>query len=125
MLDVIEPYHPRARKALGDLPFVEQTLAVAADRARPSAKLTKALIPLRGLVEDHLAGEYQRAAPDDVAWALAAAMYVVHDWDATPDYLPNGLRDDEQVAETVHDLIAETVEDYRSWAHRRRPRRRV
>lgn len=125
MLDVIEPYHVRARQALGDPPFVEQTLAAAQDRAGASEKLTRSLGPLSGLVQAHMAGDYQRATPEDVAWALAAAMYVVSPWDETPDYLPHGLRDDEHVAETVLELIAETIEDYRGWAHRRKPRRRV
>ena len=124
MLSAVEPYHARARKALADAPFVEQTLGAAGDRAASSPALTQALRPLRGLVEAHVAGDYRRASTDDVAWALAAAMYVVSPWDETPDYLPTGLRDDELVAETVLELIADTIEDYRTWEHQRRPRRR-
>ena len=123
MIDAIEPYHAQARRALGDLAFIEQTLAAAADRAAASEKLTKSMAPLRGLVEAHAAGEYRRATADDVAWALAAAMYVVSPWDETPDYLPHGLRDDEHVADTVLELIAETVDDYREWDRARRRRR--
>jgi uncharacterized membrane protein YkvA (DUF1232 family) len=125
MMSAVEPYHARARQALRDTAFVEQTLVAAGDRAASSPTLTHALGPLRGLVEAHLAGDYRRASTDDVAWALAAAMYVVSPWDETPDYLPTGLRDDELVAETVLELIAETIEDYRAWEHQRRPRRRV
>ena len=124
MLDAVEPYHARAGQALADLPFVEQTLAAAEDRARSNEKLAGLMRPLHGLVAAHVAGDYRRAAPDDVAWALAAAMYVVSPWDETPDYLPNGLRDDEHVAETVLELIADTVGDFVEWDRAQRRRRR-
>lgn len=115
-VEVVEPFHAHAQAALHDLPFIDQTLEEARKRAVPSQALTESLNPLLGLVHAHVHGEFVGADRDHVAWALAAAMYVVSPWDLTPDYLPHGLRDDEQVTAAVVEMISETVYEYEGWA---------
>jgi uncharacterized membrane protein YkvA (DUF1232 family) len=123
----LEPFEERAREALAAPAEIDAVLREAGKRSRYSPELAKGMGPLCGLVKAHVHGEYPDADEDDVVLALAAVLYVVSPWDLTPDYLPDGLRDDEQMCQSVLDRIERTVHEYDEWRNpvARRPRRKV
>ena len=113
--EILDRFRLRAGEVLIDVPLVEDLLERADARSEKSAVLRESLAPLRRLIRSYVRGSYRDAAGDDVAWALAAVMYVASPLDAIPDYLPRGLRDDEKVAAWVLRRIAPAIRAYEAW----------
>ena len=109
----LEDFRDQAAALLAAGRPVDDVLAEAWTRAEPSDKLRQALVPLGRLVQAYSDGSYPYADEDDVAYALAALLYVVSPWDLDPDYLPGGLRDDELAAEWVRRHIELTIHEGR------------
>src|SRR5262249_35838496 len=89
--ETLAGFRLRAEAVLADAPLVEDFLERADARSKKSAVLRESLAPLRRLIRSYVRGSYRDAAAGDVAWALAAVMYVASPLDAIPDYLPRGL----------------------------------
>lgn len=113
--EILNPFRLRAGEVLTDVPLVEDFLERADARSKKSAVLRESMAPLRRLIRSYVRGSYRDAAPGDVAWALAAVMYVASPLDAIPDYLPAGLRDDEKVAAWVLRRVAPAIRAYEAW----------
>jgi len=108
---ILNRFRKRAGEVLTDAPLVEDLLDRADARSKKSAVLRESLAPLRRLIRSYVAGSYRDADPGDVAWALAAVMYV-----GSPlNYLPGGLRDDEKVAAWVLRRVDPTIRAYEAW----------
>ncbi|MCW2984733.1 MAG: hypothetical protein JWR63_2303 [Conexibacter sp.] len=114
-LGILNRFRVRAGEALTDVPAVEDFLERADARSKKSAALSESLAPLRRLIRSYVRGSYRDADSGDVAWALAAVMYVASPLDAIPDFLPGGLRDDEMVAAWVHRRVESTIRAYEAW----------
>jgi uncharacterized membrane protein YkvA (DUF1232 family) len=113
--EILNRFRLRAGEVLTDVPLVEDFLERAEARSEKSAVLRESLAPLRRLIRSYVLGSYRDAAAGDVAWALAAVMYVASPLDAIPDYLPRGLRDDEKVAAWVLRRVAPAIRAYEAW----------
>ena len=123
LLAAVEGFRAQAGPLLADRAAVEALLDEARERSAPSPTLQERLAPLWRLVRAHVRGTYTAADEDDVAWALAAVMYVASPWDVAPDYLPRGLFDDEVVAVWVLERIGETAAAFAEWDRAERKRR--
>ena len=114
--EILNRFRLRAEEVLTDAPLVEDFLERADARSKKSAVLRESLAPLRRLIRSYVRGAYRDAeATGDVAWALAAVMYVASPLDAIPDYLPGGLRDDEKVAAWVLRRVDPAIRAYEAW----------
>lgn len=113
--EILNRFRRRADEVLADVPLVEDFLERADARSKKSAVLRESLAPLRRLIRSYVRGSYRDAAAGDVAWALAAVMYVASPLDAIPDYLPRGLRDDEKVAAWVLRRVEPAIRAYEAW----------
>jgi uncharacterized membrane protein YkvA (DUF1232 family) len=113
--EILNRFRLRAGEVLTDVPLVEDFLERADARSKKSAVLRESLAPLHRLIRSYVRGSYRDAAAGDVAWALAAVMYVASPLDAIPDYLPRGLRDDEKVAAWVLRRVAPAIHAYEAW----------
>lgn len=127
MMLSVDQLRVEAIHLLSDPAAVETALSEASRRAALDPALAKHYDPLHRLVAGHVSGAYDKADDEDVAWALAAVLYVASAWDLTPDYLPRGLDDDRQVTERVAERIKRTLVAFGLWerveAKRRRARR--
>jgi uncharacterized membrane protein YkvA (DUF1232 family) len=123
LVAAILDHHVEAGALLADPAAVEKVLLEADFRGRPDQELREALAPLVRLVHAYVSGAYSAPEPDEVAWALAAAMYVASPWDLAPDYMPGGLYDDRRVATWVSEHIHETLMFFGEWERVRRRRR--
>ena len=112
---ILNRFRLRAGEVLTDVPMVEDLLERADARSIRSAVLRESLAPLHRLIRSYVRGSYRDADAGDVAWALAAVMYVASPVDAIPDYLPGGLRDDEKVAAWVLRRVDPAIRAYESW----------
>lgn len=113
--EILNRFRRRAGEVLTDVPLVEDLLERSDARSMRSAVLRESLAPLRRLIRSYVRGSYRDADAGDVAWALAAVMYVVSPLDAIPDYLPGGLRDDEKVAAWVLRRVDPAIRAYEAW----------
>jgi uncharacterized membrane protein YkvA (DUF1232 family) len=113
--EILNRFWLRAGEVLTDVRLVEDFLERADARSKKSAVLRESLAPLRRLIRSYVRGSYRDAAAGDVAWALAAVMYVASPLDAIPDHLPRGLRDDEKVAAWVLRRVAPAIHAYEAW----------
>ncbi len=113
--EILDRFRLRAAEVLTDVPLVEDLLERADARSVKSAVLRESLAPLRRLIRSYVRGSYRAATAGDVAWALAAVMYVAWPLDAIPDYLPRGLRDDEKVVAWVLRRIDPAIRAYEAW----------
>ena len=113
--EILNRFRVRAGEVLTDVPLVEDLLERADARSKKSTVLSASLAPLRRLIRSYVRGSYRDADAGDVAWALAAVMYVASPWDAIPDYLPGGLRDDEKVAAWVLGRVDPAIRAYEAW----------
>lgn len=111
----LERLHGHAERLLSDREAVEKQLVEARARGQGSRTLHDLLSPLRRLIGAHIHGSYPSADEDDVAWALAAAMYVASAWDLAPDHLPAGLRDDEMAVAWTLEHIEDTLIRFEEW----------
>ena len=123
---VLDPYRDRARAALAAGTDVAELLAEAEARAAASPALADSVPGLCRFVAAHADGEYLYAEEEEVELALAAILYVVSPWDQTPDYLPDGLRDDEVVTRAVALELERALREFEAFrdpaarrAHRR------
>ena len=112
---LLNRFRQRAVELLNDVPAVEDLLERADARSKKSAALSESLAPLRRLIRSYVRGSYREADAGDVAWALAAVMYVASPLDAIPDFLPGGLLDDEKVAASVLRRIDSAIRAYEAW----------
>jgi len=112
---ILNGFRLRAGEVLTDVPLVEDLLERADARSKKSTVLSASLAPLRRLIRSYVRGSYRDADAGDVAWALAAVMYVASPLDAIPDYLPGGLRDDEKVAAWVLRRVDPAIRAYEAW----------
>jgi uncharacterized membrane protein YkvA (DUF1232 family) len=115
LIAAILEHHAEAAAMLGDPRAVEAVLREADGRGQPDGVLRDALGPLVRLTRAYVNGAYTVPESDEVAWALAAAMYVASPWDLAPDYLPGGLYDDQRVAVWVSERIHETLVFFAEW----------
>ena len=113
--EILNRFRVRAAEVLTDVPAVEDLLERADARSKKSAALSESLAPLRRLIRSYVRGSYRDADAGDVAWALAAVMYVASPLDAIPDFLPGGLRDDEKVAASVLRRVDPAIRAYEAW----------
>ena len=113
--EILNRFRLRAGEVLTDVPLVEDFLERADARSKKSAVLRESLAPLRRLIRSYVRGSYRDADAADVAWAMAAVMYVASPFDAIPDYLPGGLRDDEKVAAWVLRRVDPAIRAYEAW----------
>lgn len=113
--EILNRFRLRAAEVLTDVPRVENLLERADARSKKSAALRDSMAPLHRLVRSYVRGSYRDAEAGDVAWALAAVMYVAAPLDAIPDYLPGGLRDDEKVAAWVLRRVGPAIRAYEAW----------
>ena len=113
--EILNRLRLRAAEVLNDVPRVEDLLERADARSKKSAALSESLAPLRRLIRSYVRGSYRDADAGDVAWALAAVMYVASPLDAIPDFLPGGLRDDEKIAASVLRRVDSTIRAYEAW----------
>ena len=123
----LDHFRPHAREVIADAAELESVLAEAQQRAVHSAVLHEVVPSLSRFVAASAGGEFDDADEDDVEIALAALLYVVSPWDQTPDYLPDGLRDDEVVARAVTQQLERALREFEAWRlpPARRPRRRA
>ena len=112
---ILNRFQKRAGKVLTDVPLVEDLLDRADARSTKSAVLRESLAPLRRLIRSYVRGSYRDVDAGEVAWALAAVMYVASPLDAIPDYLRGGLRDDEKVAAWVLRRVDPAIRAYEAW----------
>ncbi len=105
----------RARGRVDDVPFLESIIDATDTRADKFADLRKDLAPLRRLLISHLRGSYREASRGDLTQAVAAVWYVAWPFDAWPDALPGGLKDDAKVVSWVADRLGGPLGDYREW----------
>ena len=112
---ILNRLQKRAGKVLTDVPLVEDLLDRAEARSTKSAVLRESLAPLRRLIRSYVRGSYRDVDPGEVAWALAAVMYVASPLDAIPDCLRGGLRDDEKVAAWVLRRVDPAIRAYEAW----------
>lgn len=113
--EILNRFRVRAAEVLTDVPAVEDLLERADARSKKSAALSESLAPLRRLIRSYVRGSYRDADAGDVAWALAAVMYVASPLGAIPDFLPGGLRDDEKVAAWVLGRVDPAIRAYEAW----------
>jgi uncharacterized membrane protein YkvA (DUF1232 family) len=112
---ILNSFRMRAGEVLSDVPLVEDLLDRADARSKKNAVLRESLAPLRRLIRSYVRGSYRDADPEDVAWALAAVMYVASPLDAIPDFLRRGMGDDEKVAAWVLRRVDATICAYEAW----------
>jgi uncharacterized membrane protein YkvA (DUF1232 family) len=118
-------FHVQAEQTIHDRAAVEAVLKEAGELSEHHPPLREVLDPLHRLVRAYVSGAYPQADEDDVAWALAAVMYVASPWDLTPDYLPGGLYDDIRVNTWVAERIWETLAHFDEWDRLRVKRERA
>jgi uncharacterized membrane protein YkvA (DUF1232 family) len=112
---ILNRFRMRAGEVLTDVPRVEDLLDRADARSKKNAVLRESLAPLRRLIRSYVRGSYRDADPGEVAWALAAVMYVASPLDAIPDFLRRGMRDDEKVAAWALRRVDPTIRAYEAW----------
>ena len=115
LVAAILEHRERATAILRDPHAVAEVLGEAAKQAAPDRRLCESLMPLGDFVRASVLGTYRAAEEEDVALALAAAMYVASAWDLSPDHMPGGLQDDQRAVAWVHQQLAEPLVEFVAW----------